>query len=254
MNIELGYALYVSIVCTFFGWLQYGMYGFRLTEPIICGPLVGLFLGDIKTGILIGGTLQLVYMGVVAVGAAIPVNKTTATTITTALSIIAGLDMNTAIALAVPAAVLGQFDRMAAWTINAPIMHMADRHAENGDYKKMNRLTYLGSLVFFVSEFIPVFISIYFGSQFVTQLHENMPIWLNNWLTVSTKMLPALGFGMLLSMMYKVNYIPYLLIGFVLSTVFGGSLLAIAIVGTALAMMAFFNSPQTGRKRRRGNV
>ncbi len=48
MNIELGYAIYVSLVCTFFGWLQYGMYGFRLVEPIICGPLVGLFLGDIQ--------------------------------------------------------------------------------------------------------------------------------------------------------------------------------------------------------------
>lgn len=253
MNIELGYAIYVSLVCTFFGWLQYGMYGFRLVEPIICGPLVGLFLGDIQKGIIIGGTLQLVYMGIQGVGAAIPVNKTTATTIATALSIIAGLDLTAAVTLAVPASVLGQVGRMIAWTINATLMHVADRYAEDAEYKKMNRLTYVGAFVFFVTEFIPVFASVYFGAQFVTQLHENMPVWLNNWLTVSTRMLPALGFGMLFSMMYKINYIPYFLIGFVICTVFGGSLLSIAIIGAAMAMIAFFDSAQQGdRRRRRG--
>ncbi len=250
---ELGYALYVSLVCTFFGWLQYGMYGFRLVEPILCGPLVGLFLGDLHTGIIIGGTLQLVYMGIQGVGAAIPVNKTTATTIATALSITANLDLTAAVTLAVPASVLGQVGRMVAWTINAPLMHVADGYAENAEYKKMNRLTFVGAFVFFMTEFIPVFASIYFGSQFVTELHANMPVWLNNWLKVSTKMLPALGFGMLFSMMYKINYIPYFLIGFVFTTVFGGSLLSIAIIGTAMAMVAFFDSEQkTDRRRRRG--
>lgn len=254
MNIELGYALYVSLVCTIFGWMAYGIHSFHMTEPVVCGPLVGLLLGDLQTGIIIGGTLQLVYMGVVGVGAAIPVNKTTATTVTTALCIMTKMDMNAAITLAVPVAVLGQLDRMLAWTLNTPLMHIADRYAEKAEYKKMTRLTLVGSMIFFITEFVPVFICIYFGSSFVTMLNENMPLWISAWLKVSTGMLPALGFGMLLSMMYKVKYIPFFIIGFVMCAVFGGSLLSVALLGAAFAMIAFFFVGQNKQRRKGGTV
>ena len=78
MNIGLGYALFVSVVCAFFGWTNYGFVNLQTTKPVVCGALVGLILGDLRTGIIIGGTLTLVYMGVQGVGAAIPVNATTA--------------------------------------------------------------------------------------------------------------------------------------------------------------------------------
>lgn len=119
MSIGLGYALFVSVVCAFFGWTNYGFVNFQTTKPIVCGTLVGLILGDVQTGIFIGGTLTLVYMGVQGIGAAIPVNSTTATTVTTALCIITKIDVETALALAVPVSVMGQLGRMAAWTINS---------------------------------------------------------------------------------------------------------------------------------------
>lgn len=251
MEISLGYALFVSVLCTFFGWTNYGFVNLQTTHPIVCGTLVGLVLGDIRTGIIIGGTLTLVYMGVVGVGAAIPVNQTTATTVTTALCILTGSELETAMAIAVPVSVLGQLDRMAAWTINSPIMHIADKYAETADYKKMKRLTYLGSLVFFVAEFIPVFLCIYFGSGFVVMINENMPAWITEWLKVATGMLPALGFGMLLSMMYKAKYIPFFIFGFVICAVFGGSLLAVALLGAGMALYVFFFTTQ-GKKRKGG--
>jgi len=248
MTLDLGYALYVSVVCTFFGWLTYGMHGFGLTYPVVCGPLVGLLLGDMRTGIIIGGTLQLVYLGVVGIGAAIPVNATTATTVSTALCIITGISMETAVALAVPVAVLGQLDRMLAWTLNTPLMHIADKYAEDAKYKPMVRLTYVGSLIFWITEFIPVFLCIYFGSTFVATLNDNMPAWVTNWLSASTGMLPALGFGMLFSMMYKPRYIPYFIIGFVLCAVFKGSLLSVALIGVAAALINFGQSTNARKK------
>ena len=69
MNIGLGYALFVSVVCAFFGWTNYGFVNFQTTKPVVCGTLVGLILGDVQTGIVIGGTLTLVYMGVQGIGA-----------------------------------------------------------------------------------------------------------------------------------------------------------------------------------------
>lgn len=249
MEIGLGYALYASVICAFFGWTNYGFVNFQTTQPVVCGALTGLLLGDLRTGIVIGGTLQLVYMGIVGVGAAIPVNQTTATTVTTALCIISKIDMGTAIALAVPVSVLGQLGRMAAWTINTPLMHIADGYAEKAEYKKMTRVQLMGSLVFFLTEFIPVFLCIFFGSTFVSAVNDNMPLWISEWLKTATGMLPALGFGMLLSMMYKPKYIPFFIIGFVMCAVFGGSLLSIALLGAAFAMIVYFLVPQTKRKK-----
>ncbi|MGN1343744.1 MAG: PTS mannose/fructose/sorbose/N-acetylgalactosamine transporter subunit IIC [Traorella sp.] len=252
----LGQAILLSALCAFFGWTNYGFANLGTTRPIICGTLVGIILGDATTGIIIGGTLQLVYLGVQGIGAAIPVNSTTATTVTTALTIVTGVPMETAIALAVPVSVMGQLGRMAAWTINAPLMHIADKYAENAEYKKMKRLQFVGSLVFYVTEFIPVFLCIYLGSAFVTTLNENMPALVSDWLSKATGMLPALGFGMLVALMYKPKFLPFFIIGFVMSAVFGGSLLSIALLGLAMALVIFFYGPsaQGGKQRRKAGA
>lgn len=43
------------------------------------------------------------------------------------------------------------------------------------DYKKMTRLQLVGSLVFFITEFIPVFLMhLTSGSSFVTMVNENI--------------------------------------------------------------------------------
>ena len=39
-----------------------------LNRPIVIGPLVGLFLGDLHTGVIIGASLEAVFMGVVNIG------------------------------------------------------------------------------------------------------------------------------------------------------------------------------------------
>ena len=41
-----------------------------LNRPIVIGPLVGLFLGDLHTGVIIGASLEAVFMGVVNIGGA----------------------------------------------------------------------------------------------------------------------------------------------------------------------------------------
>ncbi|MBS1933893.1 MAG: PTS sugar transporter subunit IIC, partial [Bacteroidetes bacterium] len=43
-----------------------------LSRPLVLGPLVGLALGDMHQGIIIGAMLELIFMGNIKVGAAIP--------------------------------------------------------------------------------------------------------------------------------------------------------------------------------------
>ena len=240
MDIGLGQVLYASVICTCVGWFGYGMYGFGITRPLIAGPIIGALLGDLGVGIEIGGKLTLVYLGVVGVGAAIPVNQTTATTVSTALTILTGIDPDTAMFMAVPVSVLGQLDRMAAWTINSTWMHLADKYAAEDKLSNIERLNTVGQLVFWISEFIPVFLCINFGAPFVEMINTNMPVLFSSWLRVATGMLPALGFGMLFSMMYQPKYLPYFIVGFVVAAYFGGNLVAVSLFGLAAAILNFY--------------
>lgn len=240
---SIGLALYVSLICTLLDWAGgYGCDLMQIASPLVSGAIVGILLGDATTGIIIGGTLHLVYMGVIGIGAAIPANKTTATTIAVAFCILSHLDQETAIAFAVPASIMGQLSNILAWVINSVWMHLGDQAAEEADFKKMTFYTWCGSAVFFIVKFVPIFLCIYYGAPFVEQLNNNMPPLISRWLNVAKGMLPALGFGMLFSMMYKPKYLPYFIIGFVLSAVFGGSLLAIGALGVAAALITYFGA------------
>ena len=62
MEISLLQGLLLGMLAFFAGLdLFNGLTHFH--RPVVLGPLVGLILGDLPTGILVGGTLELVWMG-----------------------------------------------------------------------------------------------------------------------------------------------------------------------------------------------
>jgi PTS system galactosamine-specific IIC component len=71
-------------------------------------------------------------------------------------------------------------------------------------------------------------------------LVEAMPEWLTHGFQVAGGIMPAVGFAMLLKVMLKKEFMPYLLIGFVISCFLTYSnLLPIALVGVALALISY---------------
>ena len=71
---------------------------------------------------------------------------------------------------------------------------------------------------------------------------EILPEWLTHGFEVAGGILPAVGFAMLLKAMLKGEFVPYLLIGFVIACFLDFSnLLPIAIIGVALALIAYNN-------------
>ena len=57
------------ILVAFFAYMHSYMGSTMHNRPIIVAPLVGLVLGDLTTGILVGATLELVFMGAFPIGA-----------------------------------------------------------------------------------------------------------------------------------------------------------------------------------------
>ena len=43
-----------------------------MSRPLFTGPIVGLIMGDVTTGIIIGASLEAMFMGSIMVGSAVP--------------------------------------------------------------------------------------------------------------------------------------------------------------------------------------
>jgi len=217
-----------------------------LDRALVTGPIVGLILGDVHTGIVMGASLELVWMGLVNIGGATPPDMVTGGILGTAFAILSGLDTETAVTLATPIAVLAQSLGIFARIINATFNHGADVYAEKGDYKGIEKLLWSGAGVFFLISFLPVFLGVYFGSDFVGQIVNMFPAKLLDGLRLSSGLLPALGIAILMRFIYDKTSAPYLFFGFVMSAFLGLSMLGVTILATAIAVVYYQASSNKG--------
>ena len=100
-------AILVGLVAAFgcFDYQLGTLYAFR---PIVLCPLVGIALGDLQTGLAVGASLELLFMGSISIGAYVPPNETVGGVLACAFAISLGQGTEAAIALAMPIAILSQ--------------------------------------------------------------------------------------------------------------------------------------------------
>ena len=113
-----------------------------LYQPIVTGAVIGLILGDLNTGLLVGGTYQLMTIGNMPIGGAQPPNAVIGGIMAAILAIATGLEPNAAVGLAIPFALLGQLGVTLVFTLMSPLMSTADNMAHNADTKGIERLNY----------------------------------------------------------------------------------------------------------------
>ncbi|MEG1003522.1 PTS N-acetylgalactosamine transporter subunit IIC [Clostridium sp.] len=208
----------------------------HIHRPIVTGPIVGLILGDLQTGLMVGASLELVWMGMVPLAGAQPPNVVIGGIIGTSIAILGKLDPQAAIGVAVPFAVAAQAGITLLFTAFSPVMHTADRYAEETNTKGINRINYLGILVLFISYFICGFLPIYFGADKAAQLVSMIPESIIGGLSVAGGIMPAIGFAMLLKIMLKKEYIAFLIGGFLLVTYGKVPIIALALIGLCVAL------------------
>ena len=98
-------AILIGLIAAW-GSLDYAFGTLYTFRPIVLGPLVGLVLGDVKTGVEIGASLELLFMGAISVGAYIPPDVNIGGVLATAFAISMGKGVDAAVALAMPIAVI----------------------------------------------------------------------------------------------------------------------------------------------------
>lgn len=103
---------------------------------LLTGTLTGIVMGDVEMGMLIGGTMQLMSLGLVGVGGSSIPNYEVGAAVGTAFAVATNSGLETALVIGIPTATLGvQFDVLAKM-IGSFWMHLAQKAVEKGKTKK----------------------------------------------------------------------------------------------------------------------
>ena len=213
-------------------------------QQVFRGLIAGLIMNDVETGLLIGGTFQLMAMGLAGYGGASIPNYNTAIWIAVPYAVASGTEapIELALAIGVPVATLGIQLDVIAKTVNSFWFHVAEKHVEKREYKKLYRDILIGEYGFgraALGQTLPVVIFLVFGEPIVEALITYMPAWLTTALSAVSGVLPALGMAMLMLYMPVKENIHFLILGFVLYVYFGQSILAITLIGTVIAVVLY---------------
>lgn len=219
----------------------------HIHRPIVTGLVVGLILGDMKTGLIVGASLELVWMGMVPLAGAQPPNVVIGGIIGTSIAILGKLEPQAAIGIAVPFAVAVQAAITLIFTAFSFLMHKADEYAETANTKGIDNVNYLGIILLFIFYFTIAFLPIFFGADKAAVVVQSIPTWIIDGLSVAGGVMPAIGFAMLLKIMLKKEYIGFLILGFLLVTYGHLPILGLALVGLCIALYDYFsnNNKQT---------
>ncbi|CAM3155637.1 PTS system sorbose-specific IIC component [Sporolactobacillus spathodeae] len=211
---------------------------FQTHRPLIACTIVGLILGDIRTGIILGGTLELIALGWMNIGAAQSPDSALASIISTILVIIGKQDIQAGIAIALPVAAAGQVLTVFARTITVFFQHAADKAAREVNFHMLEFLHLSALLVQALRVAIPVLlVTIFMNAGSVQHLLSSIPPVVTGGLNVAGGFIVTVGYAMVLNMMGAKYLMPFFFLGFLIASYLNFSLVAFGAVGLIIAFI-----------------
>ncbi|MBB5182796.1 PTS mannose/fructose/sorbose transporter subunit IIC [Catenisphaera adipataccumulans] len=233
---------------------------FQTHRPLIACTIVGLILGDPTKGIILGGTLELIALGWMNIGAAQSPDSALASVISTILVVVGNQSIQEGIAIALPVAAAGQVLTVFARTITVAFQHAADKAAEDANFNKIIALHFSALFVQALRVAIPsTLVAAYVSPTMVQNMLDAIPDVVTGGLTVAGGMIVVVGYAMVLNMMYVKYLMPFFFLGFILGGYLDFSLLAFGGIGLILAIVYVqlnpnFAKPQAAAATSAGTV
>lgn len=216
-------ALIVAIAYYLIYYINQSIGLWQFNRPIIVGPIIGLPLGDLQTGIILGGVFESVFLGVIAVGGAI----------------LTGASNSKALAIAVPVAALAIITLQITYSYMALFVPRMDKLAHKGNEAGITRWHIGMGFMTPALNTIAIFFAILLGTNAIKTFLAILPKFVSQGFIAAGKMLPAVGFAMLLNMLFKKKYFIWFFVGFALVVYLKLPNLAVAIFATAIAFLMY---------------
>lgn len=211
---------------------------FQTHRPLIACTVIGLILGDVKTGVILGGTLEFIALGWMNIGAAQSPDSALASIISTILVIVGKQDIPTGIAIALPVAAAGQILTVFARTITVFFQHAADKQALTANFKAIDFLHVSALFVQALRVAIPSLIfAIYVNAEMLDSMLQSIPTFVTVGLQVAGGFIVVVGYAMVLNMMWVKYLVPFFFAGFIVGGYLDFSLLAFGAIGAIIAVL-----------------
>lgn len=225
---------------------------FSLTEimyrPIVACPIIGMILGDVQTGLVIGGTYELMMIGNMPVGGAQPPNAVLGSVVAMIFAVKAKMDINAALGACMIFATFGQYVVTLTFTVMSGLMAKADKAAEQANPKGITAVLNT-SMCILGGLFAVIAIIAYVGGVAMSGTLEALAAnasWFMGGLSAAGGMMRFVGFAVLLKIMLSNDLWGWLLAGFATALLFGNveatasaCLILVAFIGVAIALLDF---------------
>ena len=213
---------------------------FQFHQPLVACTLIGLVTGNLEVGIILGGSLQMIALGWANIGAAVAPDAALASVAAAIILVLGGqgkAGIPSAIAIAIPLAVAGLFLTMLVRTLAVPIVHMMDKAASEGNFRKIEILQVAAIAMQGVRIAIPAAALLFIPAETVRNTLEMMPAWLTDGMAIGGGMVVAVGYALVINMMATKEVWPFFVLGFVIAVISEITLIGIGAIGVALALI-----------------
>ncbi|MBR2214441.1 MAG: PTS mannose/fructose/sorbose transporter subunit IIC [Selenomonadaceae bacterium] len=208
-------------------------------RPLVACTMVGMVLGDVTTGIILGGTLEMLALGWMNVGAAMAPDAALASVVSAILVIVGHQSIGAGIALAVPLAAAGQVLTIFVRTITVFFQHLADKFALQGNAFGIEMCHLGGLLLQGIRVAIPaMLVAAVAGTDTVNSMLSSIPEVITRGLQVSGGFIVVVGYAMVINMMNAKSLMPYFFLGFLLAVFTDINLIGFGAIGL---ICAFFH-------------
>ncbi|MBU2483278.1 MAG: PTS sugar transporter subunit IIC [Proteobacteria bacterium] len=186
-----------------------------VSRPIVAASIAGYLLGDLKTGVLIGAVIELVWIRVIPVGA-VPPDTTVSSLLATFWCIggaaqggglTPGVMENSRIMLsilmAIPFGMVFKKLDIVHRQFNTSLVHLVDREVEKQKYGIISKAVFLGATLFWLKAFVFYGLLFYPGALAVNFLEPALSGAVKSGLDTAFKLIPAAGIVAAFSMFSK---------------------------------------------------
>jgi mannose/fructose/N-acetylgalactosamine-specific phosphotransferase system component IIC len=234
-------AIMVALVMYFVKFCDHGLGQPLIERPLICGALVGLVLGDLQQGIILGATLELIFLGTITIGGSVPADLAVGSVLASAFTILTHAEPVVAVALALPISMLAVFVYQLLKLVYTMLVEKYDHLLESGNDKAALNIT-LGMMLFYGVPFAVIaFFGILYGTDVIKSLVTSIPPAIMTGMKAMGGILPALGFAILLKALWNRSIAAFFFIGFALAAYLNIPTMGIAILAGSAAVYICFN-------------
>ena len=231
-------AILIGLIAAFgkFDYQLGTLYAFR---PIVLCPLVGLVLGDLQSGLTIGASLELLFMGSISIGAYVPPDETIGGVLACAFAIQLGQGTEAAIALAMPIATLCLAIKNILNAALPILVDRADVFSAQGNLKGVYAMHFLIGSTGIIMAFLLCGGAFYLGSDAIQGLLDFIPPFIIDGCGVAANILPAMGFAMLGRLVLTKQLVPFYFLGFLLCSYANVPVLGVALIAIIIGIDKF---------------